>query len=437
MNLPFLVACIIFGISLLLLAHTYAIYPVLMRFLARGRSLPSSAWLDGDELPEVAVLMAVYNEESVLEETISSILASDYPAEKVRIYVGSDGSTDSSDQIIRDFAREDRRLRLVQFGGRNGKIRIINHLAEGVMSTFTDSENALFVLCDANVVWRPDLLRRLARHFGRESVGLVGSAVVDRVAGRNGIGEQEESYIGQENRIKYSEGVLWGRIMGAFGACYAMRARLFQPVPPRYIVDDFYLTMACLEQGSDAIVDLEAISHEAVSTDIREEFRRKRRIATGNFQNLAHFWSFLLPWNGGPATSFAFWSHKGLRWCGPLLILAAFCACLVMLAIQPLHPISLLGLGGFLAAGTMAGVDFLLYRTNQRQVKLFRFVRYFLSMNAALFLGLIDFLRGPRNSVWEPTRREGGGSQVSSENAASCEIHLDEENRKPKPALQR
>ncbi len=95
----------------------------------------------------------------------------------------------------------------------------------------------------------------------------------------SGIGDQEEAYVGQENLVKFAEGVLWGRVMGAFGACYAMRARLFTPVPPHHIVDDFYLTLSCLEQGMDAIVDPEAVCHEAVSTDIREEFRRKRRIA--------------------------------------------------------------------------------------------------------------------------------------------------------------
>lgn len=403
MTALFVILSILLWGALALLAHTYVIYPVMMRVLARGRRLPEDRFECDDELPEVAVLMAVYNEEKVLEETIASILASDYPHGKLRVFIGSDGSTDRSEAIVKAFAKADPRVRLVGFGGRNGKIRIVNRLVEGAASEFSDPDKALYALCDANVSWGPAMLRRIASHFRRGQVGLVAAAVCDRVREHTGIGDQEEAYIGQENIVKYAEGVLWGRVMGAFGACYAIRARLFSPVPPHHIVDDFYQTMACLEQGADAIVDLEAVCHEAVSTDIREEFRRKRRIAAGNFQNLARFWSFLQPWNSDLATTFAFWSHKGLRWCGPHLLVAAFIACLILAAMHPLHLVPLAGFGAVFA---MAGLDRLLAGRKGIVAKLCRFARYFLSMNLAIGSGFLDFLRGPRTSVWEPTRRE-------------------------------
>ncbi|HRQ89263.1 MAG TPA: glycosyltransferase, partial [Bacteroidia bacterium] len=325
-----------------------------------------------------------------------------------------------SDEIVTRFASRHSSLRLVRFGGRNGKIRIVNHLAEEATAGFADQERAVFILCDANVSWAPTNLRRLVRHFRREEVGLVGSAVTDLLRDHAGIGDQEEAYVGQENRVKFAEGVLWGRVMGAFGACYALRATLFRPVPPHYIVDDFFQTLACLEQGRDAIVDLEAVCHEAVSVDIREEFRRKRRIAAGNFQNLRHFRSFLRPWNGGWVTAFAFWSHKGLRWCGPFLLLAATAACAVLAC---LHWVYLVCLAGIAAGGAMAWID----RAGGRHVKLFRFARYFLSMNAALLLGFLDFLKGPRGSVWEPTRREVSASPEGGDRAG----------KRPAPVLRR
>lgn len=403
MTALYLVLSALFVGSLALLAHTYAVYPVLMRLSVRKRRLPGDRFEKESGFPEVAVLMAVYNEEKVIEETLASILSSDYPAGKLRVFIGSDGSTDRSDVIVKSFVAADSRVRLVSFGGRNGKIRIINRLAEGAATMFSDPDKALYVLCDANVTWSPLLLRRLASHFKRERVGLVGAAVIDRVREHSGIGDQEEAYVGQENLVKFAEGVLWGRVMGAFGACYAMRAGLFTPVPPHHIVDDFYLTLSCLEQGRDAIVDPGAICHEAVSTDIREEFRRKRRIAAGNFQNLQRFWSYLLPWNGGPATTFAFWSHKGLRWFGPFLLLGAMVS---SVGLGLLDPRTLPLPGGFALVFLMAAADRAIARRGGAQVKLFRFARYFLSMNLALFLGFLDFLKGPRTSVWEPTRRE-------------------------------
>lgn len=393
---------LLFWGSIGLLAHTYAFYPLLMRFLARGRALPPVDAPAESDLPEVAVLMAVYNEETVLEETLCSILDSDYPLEKLAIHIGSDGSTDRSEAIVRRFAADHPGLRLVTFGGRNGKIRIINQLAATAEAAFADPDKAIFILCDANVSWRPQTLRLLVSHFVREQVGLVGTVVLDRVREHAGIGDQEEAYIGIENQVKFAEGVLWGRLMGAFGACYAMRARLFTPVPPEHIVDDFYLTMSCLEQGADAIVDPGAVVHEAVSTDIREEFRRKRRIAAGNFQNLARFWHFLQPWHSDPATTFAFWSHKGLRWTGPLLLIAAFASCVALAFREVFY---LLPLAGFAALGLAAALDARTAGRGRRSFKPFRFARYFLSMNLALFRGWLDYLRGPKGSVWEPTRR--------------------------------
>lgn len=431
MNVLLPILAVVFWGSLLLLAHTYAVYPILMRLLAKGRKLPDSRFEDDAELPEVAVLMAVYNEERVLEATLASIAASDYPAGKLRIYIGSDGSTDGSDAIVRRFAEVDPRVRLCVFGGRNGKIRIVNHLAEGAATSFADPGKALFVLCDANIAWTPPLLRRLASHFKRDEVGLVGAAVCDQVREHGGIGDQEEAYVGQENLVKYAEGVLWGRVMGAFGACYAMRSRLFVPVPSAHIVDDFYQTFACLEQGSDAIVDLEAICHEAVSTDIREEFRRKRRIAAGNFQNLRRFFRFLQPWHSDLATPFAFWSHKGLRWCGPFLLLAALLSGLVLAAFSPLY---LVPLSGFLLLGAMALADRAGIRLGRPVAKLCRFARYFLSMNVAIFLGCLDFLRGPKTSVWEPTRREGVPAAPTASPPAS---RSGTSETRPEPALRR
>ncbi len=396
---------LVFWGCLVLLAHSYVFYPLLLAFLARGKTLPPDRFENDDELPEVAVLMAVYNEEAVLGETLDSILASEYPPEKMHIWIGSDGSTDRSDAIVRSCRERYPNLRLTVFGGRNGKIRIINQLAAEAAERFADPDSALFVLCDANVVWTPALARRLAGHFKRREVGLVGAAVRDKIRRHAGIGDAEETYIGRENLVKYREGVLWGNVIGAFGACYAMRASLFSPVPTHHIVDDFYLTFQCLEKGSRAIVDLEAVCHEAVSTEIREEFRRKSRIATGNFQNLQRFRRFLRPWNSNFATFFAFWSHKGLRWFGPFLLLGMMVSAAGLACISPFYRLVALGLAGSFG---LAGLDaWMSRREGGRHVKLFRLIRYFYSMNAALFLGFVRYLKGPGVSVWEPTKREG------------------------------
>jgi len=397
---------IVFWISVGAIIHTYAIYPMLLRIIARKRKLEGPVHSpEGPDLPPVAVLMAVYNEESVLEETLESIFKNDYPEDKLKVYIGSDNSTDGSHRIIESFQKDHPNLHLEMFPGRNGKIRIINRLFEIAKEQFSGSEDEpVLILCDANVTWSSKLVYHLVKHFVRPEVGLVASNVLDRRDAHEGIGAAEEAYVNGENLTKFAEGVLWGRTMGAFGACYAMRADLFEPVPTNYIVDDFYLTLNCFMQERDAIVDLEATCFEAVSEEVSEEFRRKQRISTGNFQNLNHFRSFLMPWVCGIPTWFAFWSHKGLRWTGPLFLIAAIVTS-VILSFQmiPLYWLSTAGLAMTFLAAIFVGVASKM--NSVISVKLFRFVRYFYLMNLALFIGMLRFLRGTGNSTWEPTQR--------------------------------
>jgi cellulose synthase/poly-beta-1,6-N-acetylglucosamine synthase-like glycosyltransferase len=406
----------VFWISFLGICHTYLIYPkLIIWWLNRRKFVQNYSQTDhqDQEWPEMNVVMAMYNEESVIQKTLQSITASDYPDGKLKIYVGSDNSTDGSHQIVKVFMRRYPAINLEIFKGRSGKIKIINQLVEKIPV----ASGSIVVLCDANVVWTQSLAKKLARHFCDEAIGIVASTVIDDKHSKRGIGNEEEAYVNRENLVKYGEGKLWGRMMGAFGACYAMRRAAFEPVPANYNVDDFYQTMVCYEKGYRGIVDLEAICYEAVSEDISEEFRRKRRISKGNFQNLIRFWRYLQPWNCGLATFFAFWSHKGLRWFGAWLLILAMMSC-TWLAISG-YMIYQAACLVFLATFVATGIDKLMETCfkNQR-ISVFKFVRYFYAMNAALFLGSLEFCLGVRNSIWEPTKRVAPQS-VSSTSSQS------------------
>ena len=400
---------IVFWTASLCIVHTYAVYPHLLRFMARGKKLPEERYEDDDEFPEVVALMAAYNEEQVIGATLVSVIASDYPLGKLRVLIGSDGSVDRTHDIVNECHEEFPWIELRKFGGRNGKIPVVNMLAKEALADLSDPESAIFLLCDANVSWTPSMVRNAVRHFKREKVGLVGASIVDvrlhqeESRAEEGIRKEEESYISQENLAKFRESVLWGTAMGAFGACYCVRASLFRTVPGNFFCDDFFQTMNCLERGHEAIVDIEAVANEAVSEDIQEEFKRKRRIALGNFQNLGVFKSLFHPLNGRLALCFAFWSHKGLRWNGPVLLFLAHVSCLLLTQYSHAYWIPMLAL---VMTWLMASIDYLLSRLESSIcIKFFRFVRYFYWMNSAIVLGYISFAKGVTDSIWEPTHR--------------------------------
>jgi cellulose synthase/poly-beta-1,6-N-acetylglucosamine synthase-like glycosyltransferase len=199
--------------------------------------------------------------------------------------------------------------------------------------------------------------------------------------------------------IKDLESRLWGTMMGPFGGCFAIRRKLFEAVPKNYLVDDFFLNMKVLESGYKAVNNPSACVFEDVSNDLSVEFRRKIRIATGNFQNLSRFWKLLF--SSTPGLSFCFWSHKVLRWLGPLFLLTAL-FCLASLSFT--GNFYLILLIAYASIFLVPVLDLILKKLNLH-FPFFRFITHFLVMNLALAIGMIRFVKGVKTNVWQPTKR--------------------------------
>ena len=385
----------VFWGCLLLVAHTYVLYPWLLARLARGRQQNQDVYRAADEWPAVDILLAVHNEEAVLAEKIRSTFATAYPLDRLRLLVGSDDSTDRTNALLAALAAEHPQLRFEAFALRTGKPGVMEKLAQQATAP-------VLVLTDANVFFAPDTLHELVKHFRHPAIGLVGGHILNPEHRAEGISGQEKAYLMRENVLKYQEGVRWGGMMGAFGGCFAVRRACYHPAPADFLVDDFYITLAVLRDGYRAINELAAVCYEDVSDHLPEEFRRKARISAGNFQNLKEFRALLWPpWRG---VAFALWSHKVLRWYTPLLLLALLAAS-VGLAAAGAGWVYRLVLAGQLAVPLLLGADWALRRFLNRHLRLLRFVTHFYGMNAALLLGYWRYLRGVKTTVWRPTAR--------------------------------
>lgn len=385
----------IFWILAAALLHSYLFFPVLLRLLAafRKETRPTTF----APLPTISILMAAYNEEKVLREKLHSVLQSDYPGERMQILVGSDASTDNTNNILEEFARQYPQLHYEVFPERSGKIRIINTLA-------SRSNADILVITDANVLFEKDTLNALLQHYQNPEVGLVDSNMLHLGVRKEGISVQEQTYIQTEVGTKNAEGKLWGCMMGPFGGCYSIRRSLFSPVPEHFLVDDFYINMKVLEHGKKCINEKNARVYEDVPNDLLEEFRRKVRIATGNYQNLLKFFHMLFRFN---AISFCFLSHKVLRWLGPwfmlillfqnIYFLKYFCPCETLIYKYTLW----VGICSL----SLPLMDYLLKQMNIH-LRILRYATHFYTMNLALFIGAFRFAGGVRSSVWQPTRRK-------------------------------
>jgi len=250
-----MIVIIIFWIAVLALVHTYLIYPALLGILASNKIPNKFIYLPSEDLPGVSVLMAVHNEQDVLQEKIESIISNFHTGVKIEILIGSDASNDNTDRILENMASSNECLRYFLFETRRGKSAIINELVRL-------SCNSILIITDANVKLEKDTIYQMLKHFKNGNIGLVDSHMSHKGLKNSGISVQENSYIAREVEIKYRESIIWGTMMGPFGGCYAMRKELYRDVPSSFLVDDFYINMNVMASGHKTIIETDALVYE-------------------------------------------------------------------------------------------------------------------------------------------------------------------------------
>lgn len=386
---------IIILISLLGFFHSYIFFPLILKIITNKRKFNHELYALKDEnLPIVSILLAVYNEEKVIEEKIKSTFNTHYPLHKIQLIIGSDASTDKTNSIILLLQKEyPNQIIFKNFDKRTGKVEIINQIS-------TLAKGEIFILTDANVFFNPDTIFQLVKHFKFNEMGIVGGNIINPKFKPDGISFQEKAYLTRENIIKYQEGIWNGNMVGAFGGCYAVRASLYTHVPHNTLVDDFYISMAVKKQNKWVINELEAACYEDVSNKIEEEFRRKIRISIGNFQNLKTYrdmaFNILTPFG------FCFFSHKVLRWYFPFLMIVTFLASIILVLLGQYWALMLILV--FLGGIWLIFVDNF-FKYLGFNFSILRFNTHFFMMNLALLLGYFKYKNKNYQAFWKPTER--------------------------------
>lgn len=389
-----LVFSIAFWACFILLFHSYLAYPFLVKILARGKKA-NSIFFEQEKLPKVAIVIAAFNEEKVIREKLEKTLATDYPDALFQIFVGSDHSDDATNEIISEIAKTTEKITFLDYKVRSGKQEVLNRMFREQISA-TDYD--ICVMTDANIMFEKDTIFELVKHFKNEAIGIVCANIKNKNIRLEGISKQEQFYILNENETKINEGKLFGSSIAAFGACYAIKRNLIPKIPSNILMEDFYISMHVLKQKYKVITAEKAICYEDLPQDIKEEFKRKKRISTGNFQNLSIYGHMLFKARFGVA--FSFFSHKVIRWLGPFLMLIAYFSLWLLKDIAFYN--YLIHFCHFIFA--LAILDYILITININ-VNLLRLLRYFISMNIALFLGFINFMKGVKTNIWQPTKR--------------------------------
>jgi cellulose synthase/poly-beta-1,6-N-acetylglucosamine synthase-like glycosyltransferase len=388
-------AQLLFWLAVLLLLHTYVLYPILLmvfegvaQVLAELRSIRTSKMpprRSFDPLPTVSMVVSAYNEAECIGEKVSNSLALDYPRDRFQLLIGSDGSTDGTDEIVQRF--EDPRVMLMR-SERGGKPAMLNRCVPV-------ASGEIIVFSDANTWVDPLAIQALVRNFEDPEVGAVCGRL--KLYNRTKNDFEESAYWKYETMIKFFE-AKGGLVVGANGGLYAIRRRLFAALPPGTIVDDFVIALRIMDEGYKVVYEPAAVAREETTGDYQREFGRRARIAAGNFQCLRWFPSLLSPAAG--LRAFALWSHKVLRWCAAGLMALALIANLFLLDAPVYRVIFVLQLSFYaLALAGKAGV----FKGALRRLASVAY--YFVTMNLAIAVGFWRFIRRSQRPAWERTAR--------------------------------
>lgn len=318
----------VFWTSAFVIIYCYLGYPILLAAWARLASRPvAKGPIDGTrEWPSISIILAARNEAARLPARITNLLELNYSGRR-EIIVVSDGSTDGTVDVLGHFGRNVRVLDVPA----GGKPLALN---AGVEAATGD----ILVFADARQQFCPDALVELAANFDDRRVGGVTGELMLDCEGTESIestiGDGIGLYWKYEKWLRRKESAVWSTL-GATGAIYALRRKLWTPLPADALLDDVLAPMRAVVAGYRVVFEEGARAFDRTSPDAAAEARRKTRTLAGNYQILAQEPRLLVPIVNPVWLQYA--SHKIGRLLVPWCLLALLASSAVLAAASWLY----------------------------------------------------------------------------------------------------
>lgn len=386
---------IIFWISIFLIVYTFVGYGFVLYFLLKLKNLfvKPFSFKANVELPTVSLLVAAYNEEELIGEKIKNTLALNYPKDKIQFIFTTDGSSDSTPDQVRQFPE----VILLHIDAREGKMAAIKRAIP-----FIKGEIAVFT--DANTFLNKDAILELVKHYQNPKVGAVAGEkriLVPETADASSAGEG--FYWKYESLLKKWDYALYSGV-GAAGELFSIRTELYQPVESDTIIDDHMIAMRIAEKGYIIAYEPNAYALETASADVKEELKRKIRIAAGGMQSILRLKKSANPFHN-PIFTFQYLSHRVLRWTiTPFLLILAFVLNgIIAVQTAELFYQVLFGLQILFYLLSLIGLYF---ENRNIRIKALFIPYYFCVMNYAVIAGIIRYFKKNQSAAWEKSKRK-------------------------------
>jgi cellulose synthase/poly-beta-1,6-N-acetylglucosamine synthase-like glycosyltransferase len=382
---------IIFWIALSLIFYTYLGYGIaLYIMLSIKRLFRKKPNFDKNYIPEVTLLVAAYNEEEYVAAKIRNSFQLDYPQDKITHIWVTDGSNDNTNSMLESYHN----VQVLYNPERKGKISAINRAMQHI-------QTPIVIFTDANTMLGEKSVRKIVELFSDPKTGCVsGEKRIANEKQADAAAAGEGIYWKYESMLKKWDAEL-NTAVGAAGELFAIRTELFEPVGADTLLDDFIISLRTAMKGYKIQYSPEAYAIEGASANVKEELKRKVRIAAGGIQSILRLLPLLniLKYK---MLSFQYISHRVLRWTfTPLSLLIALISNIILISYKPVYEYF------FYAQSLFYFTAFLGWLTQHFKIKakLLFVPFYFYIMNYAVFKGFIRFLGKNQSVVWAKAKR--------------------------------
>lgn len=367
------------------MTYVYIGYPIILLILSRVKG-PMNIY-QSDITLTVTLIISAYNEAKIIAEKIQNTLSLEYPLDKLEIIVGSDGSTDGTNEIVRRYADEG--VKLVALKTNQGKSTAQNR---AVVETH---ENILF-FTDADVMLQPDAVKKVIRNFADVSVGCVVGDIIYLNEDDTSVSQGEGAYWRYELFLRNMESNVGNFAMGS--GFMAIRRVLFRPLDP-HVGEDFVLPMLTAMAGHKVVYESEAISETVLhQTKAGDMLRSKIRVISKDLRGLFQCRAILNPFRY-PLYAWGLISHKLLRWLVPYFLISLFAFDLMLLD-YPLYQLLLV----LQIAFYVLAITGYIWQRKGKPPRVLGIPFSFCLVNLAAIVGVVRFIMGKKAGRWKPVR---------------------------------
>ena len=365
--------------------YIYAGYPALIKLFS---VFPQKTVFEESFEPVVSILIAAYNEENDIRQTIQNKIDLDYPRDKLEVIVVSDESEDATEAIVESFSNAEISVKLVRQQPRQGKTSGLNMIVP-------QARGEILVFSDANSIYQADALRHLVKNFSDPETGYVTGKMIYVNEDGSIVGDGCSAYMKYENIIRSCETII-GSVIGVDGGIDAMRATLYKTLNADQL-PDFVQPLKVVDQGYRVAYESEAILKEHTVSNSGQEYRMRVRVGLRAMWALHDMRHLMNPFRFG-LFSFQLISHKLLRYFAFIPLVVLFVLNVLLLPENVLYQM-LMVLQCLLYM--LAYIGFLL-RGHPNSSIFLTLPYYFLLLNIASAHAFFRYLNKEKQVIWKP-----------------------------------